>query len=62
MLVLDKTCEFILKNIEELVVLQLVVYFDQQTGAPHAVRWPKSFFDAKTTFYVLFSHKMYYIN
>ena len=36
-----------------------VVYIEQQMGAPHAVRLSKSFFDAKTTFYVSFSHKMY---
>ena len=51
-----------------------VVYFDHQKGAPHAVCWLQSillthnqFFDAITTFYVLFNHlmckrmqKMYY--
>ena len=30
------------------------MYFDQQMGAPHTVRWSKSFFNAKTTFYGLF--------
>ena len=28
----------------------LVVYFDKRTGAPHAVGWSKSFFDAKSCF------------
>ena len=37
----------------------IVVYFDQQTGAMHAVHWLKSIFDDKTIFYVLLSHKMY---
>ena len=27
-----------------------VVYFDQRTGAPHAVCWSKSIFNAETTF------------
>ena len=31
----------------------IVVYFDQRTGAPHAVYWLKSFFDAKTIFLTL---------
>ena len=35
-----------------------VVYFDQQTGAPHAVSWSKSFFDANTTFSANFYDKM----
>ena len=35
------------------------MYFDQRTGAPHAVCWSKSFFDAKTTFSVNFYHKMF---
>ena len=30
-------------------------------GAPHAVRWSKSIFNAKTTVCVLLSHKMYKI-
>ena len=38
-----------------------VVFFDQQTGAPHAVGLLKSIFDAKTTFWVLLSHKVYNI-
>ena len=28
----------------DIFALQTVVYFDQQTGAPHAVRWLKSIF------------------
>ena len=39
--------------------ISIVVYFDQQTGAPHAVRWSKSFYDAKTTFSVNFYDKMF---
>ena len=39
-----------------------VVYFEQPTGAPHTVRWSKSIFDAKTNFWVLLSHKMYFKN
>ena len=34
-----------------------VVFFDQPTGAPHAVHW----FNTKTTFCILFSRKMYKI-
>ena len=36
----------------------IVVYFAQQAGAPNAVPWSKSFFDAKTTFYLNFYDKM----
>ena len=40
-----------------------VVYFDQQTGALHAIWYSNSIFcDDKTTFNVLFSHKMYNMN
>ena len=38
-----------------------VVYFDQQTGAPHTVSWSKSVFDIKKTFFILLSHKIYKI-
>ena len=52
----DKNCKklsaenFATKNVTGRAVNRLsregvgVVYFDQQTGAPHAVRWSKSFF------------------
>ena len=33
-------------------MLTYVVYFDQQTGAPHAVRWSKS-----TLYFVIFAVK-----
>ena len=32
----------------------IVVFFDQQMGAPQAVHWSKSCFDAKTTFSIFF--------
>ena len=35
-----------------------VVYFDQQTGAPQAFRWSKSFFDAKASYSVFFPSQM----
>ena len=34
----------------------VAVYFDQRTGAMHAVCWSKSIFNAKTSFCILFSH------
>ena len=37
------------------------MYFDQQTGAPHAVCGRNQIFDAKTTFCIPLSHKMYKI-
>ena len=43
-------------NIHKVVSIMFVVYFDQQTGASHAVCWSKSIFNAKTTFCVLLSH------
>ena len=33
---------------------KIVVYFDQQTGDPHAVRWPKYFFWHLSVFLVIF--------
>ena len=41
--------------------METVVYFNQRTGALNAVRWSKSIFDDKITFYILFSHIMYEI-
>ena len=41
------------------LLLLYVVYFDQQTGTPLAVHWSNQFFDVKTTFCIILSHKIY---
>ena len=42
----------------DVVEPQIVVYFDQQTGAPQDDHWLKSIFEAKTTFCILLGHKI----
>ena len=59
----DPTSELVRGNIWEWFKLRVVwggrgvVYFDQRIGAPHAVRWSKSFFEAKTTLKSIFTIK-----
>ena len=50
-----------LKKLLSYSQVQLVVYFDQRLGAPHAVRWSKSiFFSPKTTFCVILCYFLHY--
>ena len=40
----------------QLTYVHITVPTDINSGCTHAVRWLKSIFDAKTTFYVLFNY------
>ena len=51
----DILLHIVLKTVLALKHIIFVVYFDQQTGAPHAVPWSKSFVSARKQIFSSFS-------